>query len=662
MRFRFTGAALAAVALLCAGLAQAADNYQVKDASGATITMRAKESSSIKAVAHTSLNADGTTYINPATSDKQPSLGTAGSASSNVLTVQGIASMTALKVDGSAVTQPISASSLPLPTGAASSALQTTGNGYLSTLAGAVSTGNVNVICTSGCSGGGGGSGYSVLNASTYANSSSYSNVPSGGLVGTSAPTFTNGQASPLSLTTAGGLRVDGSAVTQPVSASALPLPSGAATSALQTTLNGYVDGLEGLVTTGNGSLSTLAGAVSAGNVNVVCTSGCSGGGGGSGYSVLNASTYANTSSYSNVPSGGLVGASAPTFANGQASPLSLTTAGGLRVDGSAVTQPVSGTLTANLGTLNGAATSAKQDSIITTLGSPLQNSGGSVTANLGTLNGAATAALQTTLNGYVDGIEGLIGTTNTSLSTLTGAVSAGNVNVVCTSGCSGGGGSGYSVVNGSTYANSGSYSNVPSGGLVGTSAPTFTNGQASPLSLTTAGSLRVDGSAVTQPIATTVANPTSVLTRPANTTAYSAADAISSNTTAGSVVVPSVTAARISGGSVTLGRVKLNTSATSGMGGVNLQVDLWTVAPTFTNGDNGAYAVATGAAGYIGTATVSLSQYGDGAVGTATIADGPINVKLASGQAIYWTLQTLSTFTPTSGQTFTLTAEAVQN
>jgi hypothetical protein len=42
------------------------------------------------------------------TAAKQPALGTAGSASADVLSVQGIASMTALKVDGSAVTQPVS--------------------------------------------------------------------------------------------------------------------------------------------------------------------------------------------------------------------------------------------------------------------------------------------------------------------------------------------------------------------------------------------------------------------------------------------------------------------------------------------------------------------------------------------------------------------------
>ena len=54
-----------------------------------------------------------------ATAAKQPALGTAGTASSDVITVQGIASMTALKVDGSAVTQPVSGtlSVNALPTG-----------------------------------------------------------------------------------------------------------------------------------------------------------------------------------------------------------------------------------------------------------------------------------------------------------------------------------------------------------------------------------------------------------------------------------------------------------------------------------------------------------------------------------------------------------------
>jgi hypothetical protein len=55
-------------------------------------------------------NVSGTVSLptGAATAAKQPALGTAGTASSDVLTVQGIASMTALKVDGSAVTQPVS--------------------------------------------------------------------------------------------------------------------------------------------------------------------------------------------------------------------------------------------------------------------------------------------------------------------------------------------------------------------------------------------------------------------------------------------------------------------------------------------------------------------------------------------------------------------------
>lgn len=45
-----------------------------------------------------------------ATAAKQPAVGTAGSAAADVLSIQGIASMTPIKVDGSAVTQPVSGS------------------------------------------------------------------------------------------------------------------------------------------------------------------------------------------------------------------------------------------------------------------------------------------------------------------------------------------------------------------------------------------------------------------------------------------------------------------------------------------------------------------------------------------------------------------------
>lgn len=63
-------------------------------------------------------------------------------------------------------------------------------------------------------------------------------------LATTAAPSYSNNTQAALSLTLAGLLRVDGSGVTQPISASALPLPSGASTAALQTTGNSILTAL----------------------------------------------------------------------------------------------------------------------------------------------------------------------------------------------------------------------------------------------------------------------------------------------------------------------------------------------------------------------------------------------------------------------------------
>ena len=93
----------------------------------------------------------------------------------------------ALKVDGSAVTQPVSAASLPLPTGASTSTLQTTGNTSLSSIDSKL-----------------GALGQKIMAGS--------------------APVV---------------IASDQSAI--PVSAASLPLPSGAATEATLSTLNGKV-------------------------------------------------------------------------------------------------------------------------------------------------------------------------------------------------------------------------------------------------------------------------------------------------------------------------------------------------------------------------------------------------------------------------------------
>lgn len=80
------------------------------------------------------------------------------------------------------------------------------------------------------------------------------------------------GNAAPIPVSDAGGsITVDGTfwQATQPVSAASLPLPSGAATSANQTTIIGHVDGIEALLGTIDADTSALAGAVAGTEVQV---------------------------------------------------------------------------------------------------------------------------------------------------------------------------------------------------------------------------------------------------------------------------------------------------------------------------------------------------------------------------------------------------------
>lgn len=156
-----------------------------------------------------------------------------------------------LRVDGSGVTQPISASTLPLPTGAATSSLQSTGNATLLTISGQLPTtlgqktsvNSLAVVLASDQSS------IPVTSATDYAQGATTAGEL-GPLVqaaaSSAAPVYTTATTNPLSLTLAGALRVDGSAVTQPISAASLPLPSGAATSALQTSGNAILTAISG--------------------------------------------------------------------------------------------------------------------------------------------------------------------------------------------------------------------------------------------------------------------------------------------------------------------------------------------------------------------------------------------------------------------------------
>lgn len=153
---------------------------------------------------------------------------------------------------------------------------------------------------------------------------------PSGAL--SVASTITDGTDTAL-VTPAGSLQVDGSGVTQPVSAASLPLPTGAATSANQTTLGNQTTKI-------NDGTTTVA--VTVGNALQVDAS---------------ATTQPVSAASLPLPSGASTSANQTTVGsqttklNDGTNTAAVSAANALKVDGSAVTQPISGTVTANIGT-----------------------------------------------------------------------------------------------------------------------------------------------------------------------------------------------------------------------------------------------------------------------------------------------------------------------
>lgn len=210
---------------------------------------------------------------------------------------------------------------------------------------------------------------------------------------------------------------------TQPISASSLPLPTGAATSALQTAGNSSLSSIDGkipanltvtstrLLVDGSGVTQPVSGTVSiSGSVAVtgpltdaelrasaVPISGTVTANAGTG-------TFAISAASLPLPTGAATETTLSTLNTKVPSGLTVTSTR-LLVDGSGVTQPVSGTVTANAGTGSFTVAQATGTNLHTVVDS------GTITANAGTgtfaisaaslplPTGAATSALQTTLN-----------------------------------------------------------------------------------------------------------------------------------------------------------------------------------------------------------------------------------------------------------------------
>ena len=154
-----------------------------------------------------------------------------------------------------------------------------------------------------------------------------------------------------------------------------------------------------------------------------------------------------------------------------------------------------------------------------------------------------------------------------------------------------------------------------------------------------------------------------STLTRPADTVTYAQNDLIASSTTAGSISVPTLTVPnRVQGLRYMIRRVILTTPKTTGMSAFQAFIEFWKDAPTFTNPDNGAYAVATGAASYLGrTTTTVMTQAADGGYCEGVPTTG-VEIVLEGIPTVYWSLKEADAtgFFPSSAQTFVLTAELI--
>lgn len=245
-----------------------------------------------------------------ATAAKQPAIGTAGTASADVLTVQGKASMTPLLVDGSGVTQPISGTVSASQSGTWTVQPGNTANTTAWKVDGSAVTQPVSGTITANI----GTSGSLALDATLTGGTQKSKLVDAGG---TNVATISAG----------GALKVDGSATTQPVSGTFFQVTQPVSGPLTDAQLRATPVPVSGTVTAGNASVSATGAAPPA------------------------SATYAGAS----------VTTAAPSYTTGQMSALSLSTAGNLRVDGSSVTQPVSA---ASLPLPTGASTSAKQPAL----------------------------------------------------------------------------------------------------------------------------------------------------------------------------------------------------------------------------------------------------------------------------------------------------------
>jgi len=156
-----------------------------------------------------------------------------------------------------------------------------------------------------------------------------------------------------------------------------------------------------------------------------------------------------------------------------------------------------------------------------------------------------------------------------------------------------------------------------------------------------------------------------STLTRPANTTAYSAGDSVSDNATAGSVTANTVTVADEVDQPVTIEAATLKSTDTGpGAAGATFDVHFFRSNPTSNSGvgagDNAAWTQKQ--AGWVGKLSGTFFATSDGSVARLVPSSGDnriITTPVTGAMTLYWQLVAVTGFTPSANSTtFILTVE----
>lgn len=161
----------------------------------------------------------------------------------------------------------------------------------------------------------------------------------------------------------------------------------------------------------------------------------------------------------------------------------------------------------------------------------------------------------------------------------------------------------------------------------------------------------------------------TATFNRPADTNAYAAGDLVANSTIAGSVVpLTFAEAVRVPGEAIRLERARLRKGSTS-LTNAQFRVCILRIPPVLSVGDNGVFDSAnvmalSDIAEYVGAFDISMDKAaasGARGVGVPTVGGGITLVPGNSSTTIYALIQATAAYTPTSGESFTLTLEGAR-